>query len=322
MSVQYLKLTYGPGRRLPVAGRIPAEPAKSLRALKAEANDVPAVYVVRDKDLPRLRAGGDGIVDRGVKHKAKGLSAYLLGKRGIPLIDGAFSSPGQCLRSTRKLLANAVRRGEENVYVVGVDGATFSDLLTRAGTPPGGPDSRPPATASRREAAGVMPSLAGERIDRPPADEIVRDSATARALTMRAARRVECLRHLRKTQEVVRTCRAALEPCGGEGRWAPDRIQELPTGLAGCLEELGILCLRPLSFGSEPAFTAVVRLAGKLAYMLGLMGADPRQARDFWREGLESEFGLTLEAVRREIAELTEGAAANATAEAPSQGAA
>jgi DNA-binding NtrC family response regulator len=94
--------------------------------------DLPVAYVVRVQDLAHLREFKSDIVDRGTKHKAKGLSGILLGHRKIPLVDGNFSEPGQLRRSVRTLLINAATKGERNLYIIGTEKPVFEVLWDQA----------------------------------------------------------------------------------------------------------------------------------------------------------------------------------------------
>jgi sigma-54 dependent transcriptional regulator, flagellar regulatory protein len=100
--------------------------------------ELPAAYVVRDQDLEHLRLFTAQVVDRGVKHKARGLSQVVLGQKRIPLVNGNFSALGQLRRSLRTLLANARKSGERNLYFIGVQEELFQELWEQSQRGPGG----------------------------------------------------------------------------------------------------------------------------------------------------------------------------------------
>jgi DNA-binding NtrC family response regulator len=95
--------------------------------------DLPVAYVVQTKNLASLRPFSDLIVDRGIKHRAKGLSKVLLGQSKVPLIRGNFSAPGQLRRSIRSLLENAGKLKDRNLFVIGVEELIFQALWQQAG---------------------------------------------------------------------------------------------------------------------------------------------------------------------------------------------
>lgn len=90
------------------------------------------VYLVRGKHLPQIRALGNAIADCGKKHPAKPLSAILLGRDGIPVLDGGFKNAGQLTRSVKALLRNAADADDRNRFVVGVADSLFDQLWAQA----------------------------------------------------------------------------------------------------------------------------------------------------------------------------------------------
>ena len=100
--------------------------------LEFSVREGPCACVCRRVDLEQLRNLGEAVVDRGRKHSAKGLSALLLRRSRIPLIDAQFSSPGRAEQSVKQLLRNATRQGESNLYVIGVGRKIFQALWEMA----------------------------------------------------------------------------------------------------------------------------------------------------------------------------------------------
>ena len=100
---------------------------------RARDENKPAAYLIKKQDLTALKKFQDLIVDRGKKHKAKPLSSLLLGQKKIPLIDGNYDNLGQCKRSIRTLLVNALKTEDRNLYVIGAAEDIFKSLWEQAG---------------------------------------------------------------------------------------------------------------------------------------------------------------------------------------------
>lgn len=92
--------------------------------------------------------------------------------------------------------------------------------------------------------------------------------------------RVECLRHLRRTDEVLRAAQVAL------------RSPAEPAPLEQRVSELELLCANPLRFHSEHAYAAVRRVKDRLAALVG----DPNAPAE-----LEPEFGFALTTIFHEV---------------------
>jgi DNA-binding NtrC family response regulator len=119
--------------------------------------------------------------------------------------------------------------------------------------------------------------------------------------------RVECLRHLRRVDEVIRACRVTLGPITGEAEAGAKAIDSMRSSLGHRLSELELLCLRPLLFHRELTFSVIYRLKGKLAYLHSLIASDIRMARSYWKDELDDEYRVALSAVFREVEQLTGG---------------
>ena len=129
MKIDALKFT-------PLSGPRPLqcylELAKEQDVLDLKGGDLPTAYVIKARDLEVVRAFPDLVIDRGHKHKAKGLSKILLRQDKIPLINGDFTIFGQMRRSIRTLLSNARRAGEQNCYLIGTEDRIFGALWAQA----------------------------------------------------------------------------------------------------------------------------------------------------------------------------------------------
>lgn len=89
---------------------------------------LPSAYLVHNEDLKAILKFKEHVVDRGVKHKAKGLSKLLLGYKQFPLIEGNFQSARQLGRSVHTLLRNARKEQDQNVYFIGIAPTVFDAI--------------------------------------------------------------------------------------------------------------------------------------------------------------------------------------------------
>ncbi len=112
--------------------------------------------------------------------------------------------------------------------------------------------------------------------------------------------RVECLRQLRRADEVLRAAQVALRPLR---RGTPvDDPQLLPV-LEQRVSELELLCLRPLLFHGQAAFAAVRRVKDRLRDLAAAPPTDPDRVRDCVA-GLDQDFGLALNTIFEEVGQL------------------
>lgn len=93
---------------------------------------LPRVYLVQDEDLNEIRKFEKIIVDRGIKHKAKGLSKLLLGHTLYPVIEGNFDNERQLGRSIRTLLNNARKKQDLNAFFIGIKKPVFQTILQKS----------------------------------------------------------------------------------------------------------------------------------------------------------------------------------------------
>ncbi len=161
----------------------------TLRNEKHDIETLPVAYVVRDEDLRMLRELKDLVVDRGAKHRAKELSALLFGYNRIPIIRGSYKSAGQLVRSVTTLLGNAGKRGEKNVFVVGVGGEVFDDLMAKAAagrgrpkTVAGGKSEAESPAYDMGSCAPLLDSLEERAVPRDLVERVVGDSPQMRTI--------------------------------------------------------------------------------------------------------------------------------------------
>jgi hypothetical protein len=115
--------------------------------------------------------------------------------------------------------------------------------------------------------------------------------------------RVECLRHLQKTDEVLRACKVALKPFGT--RTITDgAIARAETVVRQRLSGLGVLMMRQMLFHTVSTFNVVAATAGSLMTFHGLLAEDPSKAGALWRRELRGEIAEALNTVMREVERL------------------
>jgi DNA-binding NtrC family response regulator len=115
--------------------------------------------------------------------------------------------------------------------------------------------------------------------------------------------RVECLRHLRRVDEVVRACKVAFRPLR-DTKTERQTAESVQAAIRYRLNELEMLCLRPLLFHSEVAFSVVYRLKGKLSYFHSLLQTDVKDALRYWKNEVSGELKLVLSTIFQEVERL------------------
>jgi transcriptional regulator with AAA-type ATPase domain len=116
--------------------------------------------------------------------------------------------------------------------------------------------------------------------------------------------RVDCLRHLRRVDEVVRASTVSVRPLVETGQIDLATAASVRASLRTRLGELEVLCLNPLRFHSIVAFTVVDGLKEKLSYFYGLLEGDPKVAVSYWKNEVTRELKLALTAVFQECERL------------------
>jgi hypothetical protein len=113
--------------------------------------------------------------------------------------------------------------------------------------------------------------------------------------------RVECLRHLRRADEVIRATKVTLRPIVEGEKLDRETIAAVLPGLDLRLNELDVLCFRPLLFHSEMTFTLVHRLKGKLTYLQSLVKNNGQEVLRYWRDETAEAFRLVLSTIFQEV---------------------
>ena len=127
--------------------------------------------------------------------------------------------------------------------------------------------------------------------------------------------RVECLRHLRRADEVIRAVEVTLAAVFGDRKGAPTGApvagrehasKEWPALSGGELarhrSELELLCHRSLLFHGEAAYVAVSRLRDVIAHLAEHGDGDPKPAAAYW----QTEGRRALEAARSTVVRTVE----------------
>jgi DNA-binding NtrC family response regulator len=94
--------------------------------------------------------------------------------------------------------------------------------------------------------------------------------------------RIECLRHLRRSDEVVHACEQHLKPLA-DGQPLSQQERNLLTQIRA---ELQILLSQRLYFRSQETYDAVAQLDSDLDHLLLLAGPDARTQARFWNSSL------------------------------------
>jgi len=121
------------------------------------------------------------------------------------------------------------------------------------------------------------------------------------------AHRVECLMHLRRTDDALRACEVAVRPLLAKKR--PNRLvlDRMGDALRRHSGELEMLCLHPLLFADNKTFKAVERFKCGLIDFLHVVQAQPSKAKDFWAGHLSSRLQEASRAEFRQVDRLVKG---------------
>lgn len=110
--------------------------------------------------------------------------------------------------------------------------------------------------------------------------------------------RVECLRHLRQTEESVRASQVMLEPINKQKTDFRSIRKSVMATLPHRIHELEALTRRPLLFYTEGTYAAINQLKGKLEYFHGLIKAKRLdQALQFTQDELDHQLDLAFKAL-------------------------
>lgn len=113
--------------------------------------------------------------------------------------------------------------------------------------------------------------------------------------------RVECLRHLRRADEVIRATEVTLRPLAAVQKLDQETARSVAPGLSYRLGELEMLCLRRVLFHSHPTYLMVHNLKKKLSDLQGLLKDGSPAALNLWKSELTPEFRLASAAIFKEV---------------------
>ncbi|MEK6324265.1 MAG: sigma 54-interacting transcriptional regulator [Acidobacteriota bacterium] len=116
--------------------------------------------------------------------------------------------------------------------------------------------------------------------------------------------RVDCLRHLRRVDEVLRACSVSVTPLVEIGQTGVATASLVRGSLRVRLGELEVLCLNPLLFRTKVTFDVVEGLKERLSYFYGLLEGDAKVAVSYWKNEVTREFKLALTAIFQETERL------------------
>lgn len=114
----------------PIPSKLSFQTAQDLQEFRA--GNPQAAFVLPVEHLKQIRELKDAVIDRGRKDTHKGLSGYLLGQEKVPFIDGNYTAAGKVKAGVRRLLENAARGSESNIYLIGVEAGVFEKLYAEA----------------------------------------------------------------------------------------------------------------------------------------------------------------------------------------------
>ena len=114
------------------------------------------------------------------------------------------------------------------------------------------------------------------------------------------AHRLDCLRHFRRADEVLRACVVSARPLVEANKTETATAASVRASLRTRLGELEVLCLNPLLFHSTVTFDVVDRLKEKISYFCGLLEGDTQIALSYWKNEVSRDMKLALIAIFQE----------------------
>lgn len=114
------------------------------------------------------------------------------------------------------------------------------------------------------------------------------------------AHRLDCLRHFRRADEVLRACVVSARPLVEANKTETATAASVRASLRTRLGELEVLCLNPLLFHSTVTFDVVDRLKEKISYFCGLLEGDAQIALSYWKNEVSRDMKLALIAMFQE----------------------
>jgi len=126
------------------------------------------------------------------------------------------------------------------------------------------------------------------------------ESPEAAAQNEMIMHRVDCLRHFRRADEVLRACVVSVRPLVEGNQTDIASAASVRASLRARLGELEVLCLNPLLFHSKVTFDVMDGLKERLSYFYGLLESDGKVALSYWKNEVSREMKLALTAIFQE----------------------
>jgi hypothetical protein len=114
------------------------------------------------------------------------------------------------------------------------------------------------------------------------------------------AHRVDCLRHFRRADEVLRACVVSAKPLVEGNQTDVATAASVRASLRTRLGELEVLCLNPLLFHSTVTFDVIDGLKEKISYFCRLLEGDGKIALGYWKNEVSRDMKLALSAMFQE----------------------
>ncbi len=121
--------------------------------------------------------------------------------------------------------------------------------------------------------------------------------------------RVECLRQLRRTDETLRAAKVALRPLLSGQSASPAEWASAAGVLEHRVNEIELLCRRPLLFHGEATFASVRTVKDRLRTLIELLRFDAGKALALWTRELERDFEEAVRTIFKEVETLLVAAA-------------
>jgi DNA-binding NtrC family response regulator len=112
--------------------------------------------------------------------------------------------------------------------------------------------------------------------------------------------RIDCLRHFRQADEVLRACVVSARPLVDDNQASNEISASVAESLRARLGELEVLCLNPLRFHSKIIFNVVDGLRGKISHFCRLLEGDGLVAPSYWKNEVSPDMQLALSAMFQE----------------------
>ena len=115
--------------------------------------------------------------------------------------------------------------------------------------------------------------------------------------------RAKCLRHLKRTYEVVHACKHQVTRIL-QKKYQGRNLLLLAEPFRLLYHDISTLCRAPLLFHGEEVFDAVHGLKGDISYMLNLLSTNNQTVTEYLKNKMQPSLDIVLSAVFREIEEV------------------